>query len=176
MGLFQSWVDITFVLLNHHWIPGLEAMLANYRQLKEPVEGTWREPSSSGICPCLRIAEFRPPIRLTWRLASTLGVCALSAWPLLLMLVFWLLGLYFECLFLGSLSLCALRLSVLDVGLYGLGAWPHCSSSGEYSSFLLFLFGSSCFFFCSVVSFVSVCACCWLHLIQKPPKIEHPSI
>jgi hypothetical protein len=38
------------------------------------------------------------------------------------------------------------------------------------------LFGSSCFFFCSVVSFVSLCACCWLHLIPKPPKIEHPSI
>jgi hypothetical protein len=175
MGFFQSWVDITFVLLNRHWIPGLEAMLS-YLQLKEPVEGTWREPSSSGICPCLRIAEFRPPIRLTWRLASTLAVCALSAWPLLLMLVLWLLGLYFECLFLGSLSLCA-----LDVGLYGLGVWPHCSSSGEYSSFLFFcylffLFGSSCFFFCSVVSFVSVCACCWLHLIQKPPKIEHLSI
>ncbi len=115
MGLFQSWVDITFVLLNRHWIPGLEAMLANYPQLREPVEGTWRESLSSGICPCLRTAEFRPPIRLTWRLASTLGVCALSAWPLFLMLVFWVLGLYFECLFLGSLSLCVLRLSVLDV-------------------------------------------------------------
>jgi hypothetical protein len=76
------------------------------------------------------------------------------------MLVLWVLGLYFECLFLGSLSLCALRLSVLDVGLYGLGAWPHCSSSGEYSSFLFFGY----FFFLLVLPVFSFAQLCPLFL------------